>query len=143
MGRLEGKAAIVTGAGSGIGRASALLFAQEGAQVLAVDRDEAGLQQTAKEIADSGKQAFARAADAGLESDVKAYVEEALARFGKLDVVYANAGISGGLVPLFEQSIEHWQEILRINLIGPFLAIKHAAPHMIARGGGAIRSTCC
>jgi NAD(P)-dependent dehydrogenase (short-subunit alcohol dehydrogenase family) len=138
MGRLEGKAAIVTGAGSGIGRASALLFAQEGAQVLAVDRDEAGLQQTAKEITESGKQAFARAADAGLEADVKAYVEEALHRFGKLDIVYANAGISGGLVPLFEQSVEHWQEILRINLIGPFLAIKHAAPHMIAQNKGSI-----
>jgi NAD(P)-dependent dehydrogenase (short-subunit alcohol dehydrogenase family) len=138
MGRLDGKAAIVTGAGSGIGRASALLFAQEGAQVLAVDRDEAGLQQTVKEITDSGRQAFARVADAGLEADVQAYVDEALRCFGKLDVLYANAGISGGLVPLFEQSVEHWQEILRINLIGPFLAIKHAAPHMIAQNKGSI-----
>src|SRR5438270_11319409 len=105
MGRLEGKAAIVTGAGSGIGRASTLLFVQEGAQVLAVDRDEAGLQQTINEVTDAGKQAFARPGDAGLESDVKAYIDEALRRFGKLDVVYANAGISGGLVPLFEQSV--------------------------------------
>jgi NAD(P)-dependent dehydrogenase (short-subunit alcohol dehydrogenase family) len=138
MGRLDGKAAIVTGAGSGIGRASTLLFAGEGAQVLAVDRDEAGLQQTVKEVADAGLQAFAQPADAGLESDVRSYVDEALRRFGKLDVVYANAGISGGLVPLFEQSVEHWQEILRINLIGPFLAIKHAAPHMVAQKQGSI-----
>src|SRR3954447_1245177 len=138
MGRLDAKAAIVTGAGSGIGRASTLLFAQEGAQVLAVDRDEAGLQQTVKEVTDAGKKAFAQPADAGLESDVRAYVDEALRRFGKLDVVYANAGISGGLVPLFEQSVEHWQEILRINLIGPFLAIKHAAPHMVSQKQGSI-----
>ena len=67
---------------------------------------------------------------------VQAYIDaRACAEFGKLDVVCANAGISGGLVPLFEQSVEHWQEILRVNLIGPFLAIKHAAPHMIAAEG--------
>ncbi len=141
MRRLDGKAAIVTGAGSGIGRASTILFAQEGAQVLAVDRDEAGLEQTIKDVKEAGLQAFSRPADAGLESDVKAYVDEALTRFGKLDVVYANAGISGGLVPLFEQSVEHWQEILRINLIGPFLAIKHAAPHMISQKKGSIVMT--
>ncbi len=141
MRRLDDKAAIVTGAGSGIGRASTILFAQEGAQVLAVDRDEAGLEQTIKDVKEAGLQAFSRPADAGLESDVKAYVDEALTRFGKLDVVYANAGISGGLVPLFEQSVEHWQEILRINLIGPFLAIKHAAPHMVSQKKGSIVMT--
>ncbi|GAC1333074.1 MAG: SDR family oxidoreductase [Beijerinckiaceae bacterium] len=138
MRRLDGKAAIVTGAASGIGRASALLFAGEGAAVLAVDRDEAGLQQTIKMIAEAGKTAFAHPADAGLESEVKAYIEAALSRLGRLDVIYANAGISGGLVPLFEQSVEHWQEVLRINLIGPFLAIKHGAPHMIAQKQGSI-----
>src|SRR5436190_24066987 len=89
MGRLDAKAAIVTGAGSGIGRASTLLFAQEGAQVLAVDRDEAGLEQTIKDAANAGLQAFSHPADSGLESDVRAYVDEALRRFGKLDVVYA------------------------------------------------------
>ena len=62
----------------------------------------------------------------------------ALETFGGLDVVYANAGISGGLTPLFEQTVEHWPEVLRVNLIGPFLAIKHAAPVMIARGRGSI-----
>jgi NAD(P)-dependent dehydrogenase (short-subunit alcohol dehydrogenase family) len=81
MGRLDGKTAIVTGAGSGIGRASTLLFAEEGAQVLAVDRDEAGLQQTVREVTDAGKQAFARPADTGLEADVRGYVDEALHRF--------------------------------------------------------------
>ena len=124
MGRLSGKRTIVTGSGSGIGRATAQLFAAEGAQVLAVDRSEAAVAETVSAIA-NGK-AVAHVADAGSEADVEAYVARAVAEFGGLDVIYANAGISGGLVPLFEQSVEHWQEILRVNLIGPFLAIKYA-----------------
>jgi NAD(P)-dependent dehydrogenase (short-subunit alcohol dehydrogenase family) len=138
MGRLEGKAAIVTGAASGIGRASALAFAREGARVLAVDREAAGLAVTVAEIEAQGGEAFAQAADVGDEAEVRAYVALAEERFGGLDVVYANAGISGGVTPLLEQPVELWTEVLRVNLIGPFLAIKHAAPKMIARGGGSI-----
>ena len=141
MGRLEGKRAIVTGAGSGIGRASALLFAREGAAVLAVDRTRDAVEETAQQIAAAGGRAVAMAADAGNEAEVQAYVARAIAEFGGLDVVYANAGISGGLVPLFEQTVEHWQEILRVNLIGPFLAIKHAGQHMVKQGSGAIVCT--
>jgi NAD(P)-dependent dehydrogenase (short-subunit alcohol dehydrogenase family) len=141
MGRLQGKRAIVTGAGSGIGRASALLFAAEGAALLCIDRDGAAVEATAKEIATAGGRAIALAADAGNERDVAAYVARAVEAFGGLDIVYANAGISGGLPPLLEQTVELWQEVLRINLIGPFLAIKHAAPHMIAEGKGAIVCT--
>ena len=141
MGRLSGKRTIVTGAGSGIGRASAQIFAAEGAAVLAVDRSEAAVAETVAAITAAGGRAVALAADAGSEADVAAYVARAVAEFGGLDVIYANAGISGGLVPLFEQSVEHWQEILRVNLIGPFLAIKHAAPHMIAQGHGSIICT--
>jgi NAD(P)-dependent dehydrogenase (short-subunit alcohol dehydrogenase family) len=141
MGRLSGKRTIVTGAGSGIGRASAQLFAAEGAAVLAVDRSEAAVAETVAAITAAGGRAVALAADAGNEADVQAYVARAVAEFGGLDAIYANAGISGGLVPLFEQSVEHWQEILRVNLIGPFLAIKHAAPHMIAQGQGSIICT--
>ena len=141
MGRLEGKRAIVTGAGSGIGRASAALFAREGAAVLAVDRSREAVEETAAQIVAAGGRAVAMAADAGLEADVQAYVARAVAEFGGLDVLYANAGISGGDISLFEQSVELWQEVLRVNLIGPFLAIKHAAPHMIAQGRGAIVCT--
>ena len=141
MGRLEGKRAIVTGAGSGIGRASALLFAREGAAVLAVDRTRDAVEETAAQIAAAGGRAVAMAADAGNEAEVEAYVARALAEFGGLDVVYANAGISGGLVPLFEQTVEHWQEILRVNLIGPFLALKHAGQHMVKQGSGSIVCT--
>ena len=141
MGRLEGKRAIVTGAGSGIGRASALLFAREGAAVLAVDRTREAVEETAAQVGATGGKAIAMAADAGDEAEVQAYVARAIAEFGGLDVVYANAGISGGMVPLFEQTVEHWQEILRVNLIGPFLAIKHAGPHLVKQGSGSIVCT--
>lgn len=141
MGRLTGKRAIVTGAGSGIGRASAELFAAEGAAVLAVDRTEAAVAETAARIAAAGGRAVALAADCGAEADVRAMVERAVAEFGGLDAVYANAGVSGGSTPLFEQTVEQWQEILRVNLVGPFLAIKHAAPRMVAQGGGSIVCT--
>jgi NAD(P)-dependent dehydrogenase (short-subunit alcohol dehydrogenase family) len=138
MGRLDGKVAVVTGAGSGIGRASALLFAREGARLLIVDRNAEGLKETETAIAQLGGKAHTLATDAGREEDVKAYVDRALSAYGALDVVYANAGISGGLTPLFEQTVDYWQEILQTNLIGPFLAIKHSAPHMVAKGRGAI-----
>jgi NAD(P)-dependent dehydrogenase (short-subunit alcohol dehydrogenase family) len=138
MGRLRGKVAIVTGAASGIGRASARLFAREGAKVLAVDRKDGALEQTVAAVSAEGGTARAFAADVGDEAAVKDYVARAIDAFGGLDVVYANAGISGGMIPLFDQTVEYWNEILRVNLIGPFLAIKHAAPHMIAKGKGAI-----
>jgi NAD(P)-dependent dehydrogenase (short-subunit alcohol dehydrogenase family) len=141
MGRLNGKRAIVTGAGSGIGRASAALFAAEGAAVLAVDRSEAAVAETVAAITGAGGRAIALAADVGNEGDVLVYIARAIEEFGGLDVIYANAGISGGLVPLFEQSVEQWQEVLRINLIGPFLAIKHAGPHLVRQGHGSIICT--
>jgi NAD(P)-dependent dehydrogenase (short-subunit alcohol dehydrogenase family) len=80
-------------------------------------------------------------ADAGSEKDVQDFIARAIATYGKLDAIWANAGISGGLVPIPEQTVEHWQEILRVNLIGPFLAVKHSMPHMIKQGHGAIVCT--
>jgi NAD(P)-dependent dehydrogenase (short-subunit alcohol dehydrogenase family) len=141
MGRLQGKRAIITGAGSGIGRATARLFAAEGASVLVVDRNAEGVEATAAEINAKGSKAIAVAADAGSEADVAAFIDKAVQAFGGLDVLYANAGISGGWTPLLEQTAEMWQEILRINLIGPFLAIKHAAPIMTKQGSGSIICT--
>jgi NAD(P)-dependent dehydrogenase (short-subunit alcohol dehydrogenase family) len=138
MGRLEGKVAIVTGAASGIGRASALAFAREGAKVLVIDRDAAALESTAQAVAALGGTALAHPADVGEETEVRRFVARAQDAFGGLDIVYANAGISGGLTPLLDQTPELWAEVLRVNLIGPFLAIKHAAPVMAARGGGSI-----
>jgi len=138
MGRLDNKVAIVTGAASGIGRASALLFAREGARLVIVDQNADGLGETAKMIVGKGGSAELLAADTGREENVKAYVGRALDTFGALDVVYANAGISGGVVPLFEQTVEQWLRILQTNLVGSFLAIKHAAAHMVEKGRGSI-----
>ena len=134
--RLAGKIAIVTGAGSGIGRASATRFAAEGARVICVDLN--GQDETAAKIGDA---AIDVAADAGLEENVQGLVRGAVERFGKLDIFFANAGISGGLASIFEQTPEDWQEILRVNLIAPSLAIKHAAPVMKENGGGSIICT--
>ena len=125
MGRLEGKVTIVTGAASGIGKATVELFRSEGATVIGADvSDGADVR-----------------ADAGSEADVKALVEQAVAGHGGLDIFFANAGISGGFASISEQTAEDWAEILRINLIGPFLAIKYAAPAIAQRGGGSIICT--
>ena len=124
MGRLEGKIAIVTGAGSGIGKATVELFRSEGATVVGADLQGADV-----------------VADAGSEDDVQALIERAVYEHGGLDIVFANAGISGGLAGIFDQTPDDWQDILRVNLIGPFLAIKHAAPVMRANGGGSIVCT--
>jgi NAD(P)-dependent dehydrogenase (short-subunit alcohol dehydrogenase family) len=126
MPRLEGKVAIITGAASGIGKATAELFRADGATVVAADRAE-------------GDNLVSL--DAGSEADVERLVEQTVADFGGIDVFFANAGISGGLAGLFDQSAADWEEILRINLIGPWLAIKYAAPHMKRRGGGSIVCT--
>jgi NAD(P)-dependent dehydrogenase (short-subunit alcohol dehydrogenase family) len=139
--RLEGKRAIVTGAASGIGRAAAALFAAEGARVLAVDVAEAGLAETAAHIEAAGGRVRTQRADAGDDAAVRGVVERCVAELGGLEVLFANAGISGGLVPLLDLSAADWAEVLRVNLIGPFLAIKYAAPVMRAARGGSIVCT--
>ena len=138
MDRMRGRAAIVTGAASGIGRASVLAFAREGARVLAVDREPDGLEQTVAEVKRRAGTALAHVADAGDEEAVKATVARALEAFDAIDAIYANAGIIGGMAPLFEQNVELWMETLRVNLIGAFLAIKHGAPPMVEGGRGSI-----
>ncbi len=141
MSRLQGKRVIVTGAGSGIGRASAKLFAAEGAAVVVVDKVPPAVEETAAEIKAAGGKAISVAADAGAEADVQGFIQKAAKELGGIDVIFANAGISGGLVPLFEQTVELWREILRVNLIGPFLAIRHGAPLMVKQGKGSIICT--
>ncbi|WP_445192536.1 SDR family NAD(P)-dependent oxidoreductase [Sphingomonas sp. Tas61C01] len=135
--RFTDKSIIVTGAGSGIGRAAALLFAAEGGSVVCADRTE-GADETARLIGDAGGVAVAIRIDAGLEEDVVRCVALACERFGGLDVMFANAGISGGMANIFDTDVALITEVLRVNLIGPYLAIKHAAPRIAERGQGAI-----
>jgi NAD(P)-dependent dehydrogenase (short-subunit alcohol dehydrogenase family) len=137
---LQGKVALVTGAASGIGRASALLFAAEGAAVIALDR-AAEIEATADSIRAAGGTAVALRKDSSQEADIAGAVALAVREFGGLDVCYANAGVSGGLVPFFEETVERWTEVLHINLIGTFLAAKYAARAMVARRRGSIICT--
>jgi NAD(P)-dependent dehydrogenase (short-subunit alcohol dehydrogenase family) len=137
LARLEGKKTIVTGAASGIGRATAKLFASEGADVLAVDL-AAEVSDTAAAINDAGGTAIAMQADAGDDEAVKSVVARALLEFGGLDAAYANAGIIGPVGPLFEQQAEDWLNLLRVNLVSGFLMLKHAGKHMADQGKGSI-----
>jgi NAD(P)-dependent dehydrogenase (short-subunit alcohol dehydrogenase family) len=135
--RFTGKSIIVTGAGSGIGRATALLFAREGGSVLVADRSDT-VHETAALIDQAGGAAHAIQIDAGDEADIVRAVQVACEYYGGLDIMFANAGISGGMANLFDTDVALITEVLRVNLIGPFLAIKHAAPRIAERGGGAI-----
>jgi NAD(P)-dependent dehydrogenase (short-subunit alcohol dehydrogenase family) len=139
--RLEGKVAVITGAGSGIGRAAALLFAAEGARLVLGDKTEA-VHAAAQAVVAAGGVASALQMDAGTEADVERLVALALADHGRLDVAFANAGIAGGIAGIFELTPEHWAEVLRVNLIGPWLMVKHAGRAMVDAGrGGSIVCT--
>ena len=120
MGRLSGRTAIITGAGSGIGRASAILFAREGASLVIADKMDT-VHETAQMVRDAGARVVSEAGDAGDEGFVETLVATAVKEFGGLDVAWANAGISGGWTGFDEQDAAFWAEILRVNLIGAFL----------------------
>lgn len=141
MKRLEGKSAIVTGAASGIGRATSLLFAEHGAKLIVVDRSPE-VQATADAIVKAGGQAVALVKDVSSEADVESFIQAAVDQHGGLDIVHANAGISGGLRAYDDITAQDWMNILSINLIGAFLAVKYAARVMVpAERGGSIICT--
>jgi NAD(P)-dependent dehydrogenase (short-subunit alcohol dehydrogenase family) len=137
MKRLEGRVALITGAASGIGRASAILFAREGAKVVAVDRAKE-VEETSSMIRKAGGASIALSADVSSESDVAAAVDRAVAEFGSLDALYANAGVSGGFKNFLELTPKDWMDVLSVNLIGVYLAVKHAARIMVPNKKGAI-----
>jgi len=137
-GRLNGKNSIITGAGSGIGRASALLFAREGANLVLADVNEANLSMVEDEIAKMGGTVVARKTDVSSEDEIKALINLGLEKFMNIDILVNNAGISGGLDALEDQRSEEWHQIFDINVMGPVYATKHIIAHMKARRHGSI-----
>jgi NAD(P)-dependent dehydrogenase (short-subunit alcohol dehydrogenase family) len=138
--RLADKSALVTGAASGIGRATSILFAQHGARVVCVDRAPE-VEATARAIREAGGTAIAYNADVSQEADVEAFIALAVKEHGGLDVCYANAGISGGLKTMEELTVDDWLRVLGVNLIGAFLTVKYAARVMVPAGRGSIICT--
>jgi len=138
MSEFGGKVALVTGGGSGIGEASALLFAERGAAVAVVDVDAAAAQRVASKIQSTGGQALAVVANVAQASQVQAAVTEAVARFGRLDALLNSAGISPQYAPVGEYPLEEWDRTLAINLSGTFYGMKYAIPEMLRHDGGAV-----
>lgn len=136
--RLEGYRTVITGAGSGIGRASALRFAAEGAAVLVVGRSPDNTEETVALIRSAGGRAEPMVTDASLEPNVQAIVERAVETFGGIDVFFSNIAHPGTNTPLLEQTVEEWAELYRMNTISCFLAVKYAGPPMIAQRNGSI-----
>ncbi len=141
MGRLLNKVAIVTGAASGIGRASALAFAREGACVVAADIILEGAEETVKLIGEAGGQAVSIKTDVSQAEDVKTMVDRAIQSYGRLDCAFNNAGISGGYTSVSRCPEESWDRMIAINLKGVFLCMKYELPRMIKSGGGSIVNT--
>ncbi|MFJ2957883.1 SDR family NAD(P)-dependent oxidoreductase [Streptomyces sp. NPDC087270] len=133
-----GKAGLVTGAGSGIGRAGALEFARRGAAVAVLDLDEDGARRTVELIAREGGRAEAVAVDIGDEESVRRAVAQVVAVFGGLDFAVNNAGVPSHQRVLTEMTVQEWEHVLRVNLIGTWLCMKYELPAMKRRGGGAI-----
>ena len=140
MAKLSGRVAIVTGAASGIGRASAMVFAAEGAKVLAADIDDAGGRETAARILEQGHEAVFGRVDVSSEAEIKRMAEDAVDRWGRIDILFNNAGVV--LVKALEETTEdEWDRLMSVNVKAAFLAIKHVVPHIRRSGGGAILNT--
>lgn len=135
---LTNKVAIVTGASSGIGRATAKLFAEEGAKVVVAGRRQAELDVLVAEIADADGAAIALAGDVRDEAYAKALVDLAVGRFGGLDIAFNNAGSVGQMGPVPDMSLETWHETIDTNLTGAFIGAKYQVPALLERGGGSL-----
>lgn len=138
---LEDKVALVTGAASGIGRATALELAEAGATVVAADVDEKGIEETAADVEDAGGRARAVPCDVTDSADVEAAVDAALEFEGRLDVAHNNAGVAGPLAKLPDVPEEEFDRVVEVDLKGVFLGLKHQIPVMAEQGGGSIVNT--
>lgn len=136
--RLENKVALVTGGGSGIGEAAAVLFAREGARVAILGRTREKLEETRKRIEEAGGEALVVEGDVSKYPDMERVAAEVVEKWGKLDVVFANAGVNGVWAPIDELAPEEWEKTIAINLTGTFFSIKAAVPHMKERGGSIV-----
>lgn len=136
--RLENRVALVTGGGSGIGEAAAVLFAREGARVAILGRTKEKLEETVKRITDAGGEALAVQGDVSRYPDMERVVGEVVEKWGRLDVVFANAGINGVWAPIDELKPEEWEKTIAINLTGTFFTIKAAVPALRKQGGGSV-----
>ena len=139
--KLANKIALITGAGSGMGRAASLLFAKEGARIACADIDEKGAQETARMIEADGGKAFAVRSDVSKSADAEAMVAATLEKFGAPNVVYNNAGIEGVSDFLALMKEDDFDRVIAINLRGVFLGMKFSLPHMVKNGGGSIINT--
>lgn len=135
------KVALVTGAGSGIGRASALAFARDGARVIVADIDAGGGEETVQRITESGGEAQFMRVDVARADEVAHLVAAIVDTYGRLDYAHNNAGIEGVLVPFHEYPDANWERVLSVNLTGVFLCMKHEIRQMLRQGGGAIVNT--
>lgn len=135
---LEGKVALVTGGGSGIGAATAEAYAREGAQVLIADLHLAAAQEVQARIQSQGGTAWAVSVDVSNAADCERMVQEALSRFGRLDIACNNAGIGGEANPVADMSLDGWRRIIAVNLDSVFYCMKYQIPAMLQHGGGAI-----
>lgn len=139
MSRFKDQVVVITGGAGGIGRAAAARFAREGADIVAIDRSGSDLAGTAETVEHEGRSCLTVEADVSVESDVAAYVAAAVSRFGRVDVLFNNAGIEGVHSPLIELPVESFDEVIAVNLRGVFLGLKHVARAMT--DGGAIVNT--
>ncbi|MFH1169302.1 MAG: SDR family NAD(P)-dependent oxidoreductase [Chloroflexota bacterium] len=136
--KLEGKVALVTGAGSGIGRATALRFAQEGVAIAVNDINLPTAEETAQMVRQAGARAIAIEADVGEADQAEAMVEQAVRELGGVDILVNNAGIAPEMAPTVEQSLEKWDRLIKVHLRGTYLCSRYAGKHMIARKWGRI-----
>jgi len=141
MGRLDGKVALITGAGSGIGRATALVFCREGAKVAVVDYVPAGGEDTVGVITEAGGDAIFVEADVSRAADVERMVKTTVDRYGRLDIIFNHAGIQGPMGLMADLTEEGWDLVLDTNLKGVFFGCKYAIPVMLSQGGGVIINT--